>query len=115
MKNLIAFIVLFFVAGSLVNAQEVNASFKVSGNCNMCKENIESASMVNGVKSSTWSKKTHMITVNYDESIVKLEDIHASIAKKGYDTDKVRADDKTYSKLPKCCRYDRDKKEKLKN
>ncbi len=113
MKNLIAILVFLFSASSLVTAQEASASFKVNGNCNMCKENIESASMLKGVKSSTWSKKTHVLTVKYDESKVKLDDIHASIAKKGYDTDKVSADDKTYRKLPKCCRYDREEKPKV--
>ena len=38
---------------------------------------------------------------------VKIEDLHKAIAKVGYDTDKVRANDDDYASLHSCCKYER--------
>ena len=84
-------------------------SFKVSGNCDMCKSTIEKAAKVDGVSKAEWNKKTKVITLIYDPSKVKTEDVHKKIAAAGYDTEKVKADDKVYAKLPGCCKYERNK------
>lgn len=82
------------------------ASFGVRGNCKMCKKSIERAAMsVAGVSKATWNRSKKSMTVVYTGNLM---DIHKSIAKAGYDTDKVKATDATYSNLPMCCQYDRD-------
>jgi len=87
----------------------ITSTFKVSGNCEMCKKKIETAAKsVKGVKSAVWDKDTKMITVKYDDKKAKLTDIHNKIASVGYDTDKVKGDDKAYDKLHACCQYDRE-------
>lgn len=97
-----------------VSAQTVNKkteTFKVYGNCEMCKETIETAlKKKDGILSKSWSPETKMITVTYDESKIKLADIKKKIADVGYDSDSVRASDAVYNGLHKCCRYDRPKK-----
>ncbi|MFA8435528.1 MAG: heavy-metal-associated domain-containing protein [Marinifilaceae bacterium] len=83
-------------------------TFKVKGNCGMCKAKIEKAAKgVDGVIDAQWNKDTKEITVNYDSSKVKMEKVHKAIAAAGYDTEKVKADDAVYDKLHSCCKYDR--------
>lgn len=80
--------------------------FSVSGNCDMCKERIEKAAKsVGGVKSATWDEKTKKINVEFDSMKTDLNNIQKAIAKAGHDTEKYKADDKTYESLPKCCHY----------
>ncbi len=88
------------------------ASFKVFGNCGMCKSRIEKAAKtIDWVKSADWNGKTKMLTISYEPEKTILEDVHKNIAKEGHDTEKVRADDDIYEALPGCCQYERLKKE----
>lgn len=80
-------------------------TFKVSGNCDMCKAKIEKAAKVEGVTKAEWNKTTKVMTVSYDASKIKVDDIHKKIAAVGYDTEKVKGDDAAYAKLHSCCKY----------
>jgi len=84
-------------------------TFKVLGNCGMCKTRIEKAAKIEGVSSAVWDAKTQMLTLTYNPSKVKVEDVQKKIAAVGHDTEKCKADDKTYNALPGCCKYDRKK------
>ncbi len=85
-------------------------SFKVSGNCEMCKKKIESALKGNAaIKSVDWNVKTKIAKVEYNPHSISLDKIHQLIADAGYDTDKVKANQSIYNKLPSCCQYDRKK------
>jgi copper chaperone CopZ len=81
--------------------------FKVSGNCEMCKSRIEKAAKVDGVTKAEWNKETQMLAVTYDPSKVKSEDVQKKVAAAGHDTEKFKATDQAYKKLPSCCQYDR--------
>lgn len=84
---------------------------KVYGNCESCKTRIEKASKsVVGVKKASWDQETKMLEVTYDPTKTNIEKIETAVAKVGHDTDAIKADDKTYSSLPKCCQYERPKK-----
>jgi len=84
---------------------------KVYGSCGMCEKRIDKAAKsVDGVTKASWDKETSMLEVTYDQAKTNLEKIETAVAKVGHDTDAVKADDKTYSGLPKCCKYDRPKK-----
>lgn len=86
-------------------------TFKVYGNCDMCKETMEAAlKKKEGVIKKSWDTKTKMITVTYDPSKITLLQIKQKIADVGYDTDAVKAKDNVYSGLHKCCQYERAKK-----
>jgi periplasmic mercuric ion binding protein len=80
-------------------------TFKVDGNCGMCKDRIENALSIKGVKSSTWNVKTKMIEVIYKPSKITEMQIHQAIAKVGHDTDKVKATKEDYKGLHGCCKY----------
>ena len=92
-------------------AEKKTETFKVYGNCDMCKETIEGAlKKKDGVLKKDWNTKTKMITVTYDPAKITLQQIHQKIADAGYDTDKAKAKDETYNKLHSCCKYERPKK-----
>jgi len=80
--------------------------FKVEGVCGMCKDRIENGALIKGVKKAEWDKETEMLTVIYNPDKVELMDIHKAIAELGHSTDKVKAEEKAYNKLPACCQYD---------
>lgn len=80
---------------------------KVLGNCSMCKMRIERAAMVAGVSSASWNGRTKVLTITYNPSQIKNEDIQKRIAAAGHDTEKYRATDKAYNSLPGCCQYER--------
>ena len=84
-----------------------NSTFKVWGNCEMCKETIEGSLKVEGVTKADWSSETKMIAVSYDTTKISLDQIQKNIALVGYDNEKYKGDDATYSELPGCCQYDR--------
>jgi hypothetical protein len=81
------------------------ASIKVSGNCDMCKERIEKAAKTEGVKNAIWNQETHILTVAFVPTKTTLDQIQQNIANAGYDTDKFKASDTAYKKLPQCCQY----------
>lgn len=91
------------------NNDYIDETFRVSGNCNMCKSTIEKATKsLSGVSNALWSKETKELNVSYNPEEVNLNDIHKAIAAAGYDTDEERAPDSVYNNLPACCKYNRE-------
>lgn len=80
-------------------------TIKVSGNCESCKARIEKTAKVDGVTKAVWSDKTKMLTISYNPSKVKSDDIQKKLAAVGHDTPKYKATDKAYNALPGCCKY----------
>jgi len=79
---------------------------KVSGNCDQCKDRIETAAKsVSGVSSADWSSDTKMLNVRFDRANTSSEAIQKAIAQVGHDTEKFKAPDEVYNKLPECCLY----------
>jgi periplasmic mercuric ion binding protein len=93
----------------MANAQEIQqidtTGIKVSGVCGSCKARIENAALIKGVKWAQWDIDTHILTVIYRKDKVNSDDIQKSIAAAGHDTEKFRAPDEAYNKLPRCCAY----------
>ena len=81
------------------------STFKVYGNCDQCKARIEKAAKVDGVSKAEWNKDTKVLTLVYDPTQVKSDDVLKNIAAAGHDTEKFKADNKAYDKLPGCCKY----------
>lgn len=91
----------------LAKGESDTLKFKVYGNCEMCKERIEDALDVKGIKSANWNVESKMIEVVYDKSKITEDKIHILIAESGYDTDKKKAANSAYQDLPGCCQYER--------
>lgn len=84
-----------------------NSSFKVWGNCDMCKETIETSLKVDGISKADWNVDSKILTVSYDATKITLDQIQKNIASVGYDNEKYKGDDKAYNELADCCQYDR--------
>ena len=91
------------------NSQSSNlqrAAFGVSGNCDMCKERIETAAKsVVGVALADWKISEKMLSVQFDAAKTNADVIQQAIAKAGHDTEKFKATDEAYKQLPECCLY----------
>lgn len=83
------------------------STFKVWGNCDMCKETIEGALKFEGISGSDWDTDTKMMVVSYDSAKVSLDQIQKNIALVGYDNERYKGNDKAYDELPGCCQYKR--------
>lgn len=84
----------------------VTTEFRVEGVCGMCKERIETAAMLPGVKFAEWNKETSILKVVYKTKKVKETDIHVALAKAGHTTSKMKATEEAYLALPGCCQYE---------
>lgn len=81
-------------------------TFWVGGNCSMCKDRIEKAAMdLPGVMNADWGIESKQVVVTYDPKQVELMEIHEAIVAVGHNTNKVKAPDEVYEKLPVCCLY----------
>jgi len=83
-------------------------TFKVAGECGMCKKHIEGAvAKAPGVTKATWNSSTKVMTVVYAPTKITMDEIQKKIAAVGYDTPKYRGDEKAYHELDECCQYER--------
>ena len=85
-------------------------TFKIYGNCDICKSNIEKAGNLKKIAQVNWNKDTKIATLNYDEKKTNQNEILKRIALAGYDNEKFLAPDDVYAELPKCCQYQRELK-----
>ena len=100
----------FSVKAEVLPKKWETVTFKVYGNCGMCKSTIEAAlKNVEGVKFAVWSETSKKITVKYNPKLINLDTIHSKIVAVGYDTEKLRAEDEVYNNLHGCCQYERPK------
>ena len=85
------------------------ATIKVHGVCDMDKRRIETAAnTVAGVKDAVWNEYTEVLTLQYSVFTKDAPDkVQKKIASVGNDTEKYKADDAVYNKLPGCCHYQR--------
>jgi len=84
----------------------IKQQIKVSGNCEMCKDRIETAAKsVSGVSSADWNSETKMLYVHFDGAKTNSDAVQKVIAKVGHDTEKYKAPDNVYKELPECCLY----------
>src|SRR5258705_7527698 len=88
-------------------AQAKTETFKVSGNCGMCKSKIEKAAKDEEAKSAIWDVDTKILTVTYTSSSTNTAKIQEKIASVGYDNEGATASKESYEKLHSCCKYER--------
>jgi outer membrane receptor for ferrienterochelin and colicins len=108
MRCIILLIYFFTQSVTILHAQAIKdttANIKVNGACIMCKERIENALKIKGIKKAVWDIPTHMLTVAYDESKISLKEVHDKMAAIGHDTELKKAEDAVYKDLPECCHY----------
>lgn len=99
--------------GILSKTEVVNgiatSTFKVWGNCGMCKKTIEESLEVDGISIADWNTETKMVIVSYDTNKISLDQVQKNIAAVGYDNESYKGNDDAYKNLPECCQYIRRK------
>lgn len=99
---------IFLLFTQFIFAQNLNKSqFQVKGNCDMCKERIESTALKAGAIAARYSIDNQILTLETTGNILP-DDILKKVAEAGHDNEKFKATDETYEKLPGCCHYDRE-------
>ena len=113
-KLFIAIVLLAGVSGTLSAQTGVKSpgqpkteTLKVWGKCGMCKDRIENTAKEAGVTSAAWDSKTMILTVSLDPSKTNADALAKKLAAVGHDTEKYKAPDEVYAKLPGCCHYER--------
>lgn len=108
MKGKLYLFIFVIISSTLLFAQTKSIKdieIKVFGNCGMCKTRIEGALKLKEVKIAKWDKKTKMLRVAFDENKISLDSLQKRLAAVGHDTEKFKAPDDVYKKLPGCCLY----------
>jgi outer membrane receptor for ferrienterochelin and colicins len=110
-KNLLILLLCFTLSSIVGFAQDAknekltSTVFKVYGACEQCKDRIELAIKIKGVRIGNWNVDTKMLTLQYDSSVVSLEKIQNKIVAVGHDLETKKANDKVYEQLDACCHY----------
>ena len=109
MKKLLLFVsILYSISFSAQSDNVVDQKIYVNGKCDMCQDRIEKILDVKGVKLVEWDIKTKICRVVYRKDKISEDQIHQLLADGGHDTKKVRASDKAYDNLHRCCHYKRE-------
>ena len=95
------------IISSVAVAQEKKESFKVSGECGMCKSKIEKAAKAAGATYAVWNVDKKELTVKYNSTSTNTAKIQEEVARVGYDTPSFKATEEAYNNLHECCKYDR--------
>lgn len=103
----------FLLFTQIIFAQNLSKSqFKVKGNCEMCKERIETTAKKAGAKEARYSIDSQTLTLETDSNI-STDEILKKVAEAGHDNEKFKALNETYESLPGCCHYERDLQPKI--
>ena len=70
------------IAQDAKNEKFTSTVFKVFGACEECKDRIELAIKVRGVRLGIWNVETKMLILEYDSTIISLEKIQNKIVNK---------------------------------
>src|SRR5687768_15044703 len=108
MKTKFIYIICFLgLISSTLYAQSKTskANIKVSGNCVMCKDRIETALDHPGIKLANWNTETKNLEVIFNNRKISEKEIHALVAATGHDTVQLKAKHEVYAKLPFSCLY----------
>jgi copper chaperone CopZ len=105
MKTLLIIIAFLCSINGQAQTSIKTATISVKGNCDQCKERIENAADIKGVKTCVWNEKTKVATIVFDTKKTTLELIEKAIAKAGHETSSQKVEDNAYNALPDCCKY----------
>ncbi len=81
-------------------------SFKVQGNCEMCKARIEAKAIsIDGVSKAKWSVASKVLEIETTKESLSEKAIGIAIASEGHSNSHAKADKQAYNNLPPCCNY----------
>lgn len=86
-------------------AADTTVAFKVYGACEQCKDRIEKAIKIKGLKNGEWDVESKLLTVTYDPIKTSLQKIQNRVVAVGHDIETKKANISVYEALPACCHY----------
>ncbi len=99
------FVLFISVLFSCSKSANKEAEFYVRGNCDMCKERIETAvKVVPGIAIANWDVNTSNLKVTFDSTKTTELALHEAIAATGHGTKLVEMNAKAHDELPDCCK-----------
>ena len=104
----IKMILILMLTGIGAYAQNLSDTVRIqtSAICDQCKDRIENdLSFEKGVKTVKLDLESKIVTVTYNPKKTDVQKIREAITKIGYDADTLKADSKSYNKLPQCCKH----------
>ena len=107
MRTLLMIIMLMFAGFSFgqKTTKVVVAKIQTSAECGSCKTRIEDKlNYTSGIKFAELNLEDKKVTVKYNSTKIKLEEINKIISEIGYDADEVKAVPEAVEKLPACCK-----------
>src|SRR5689334_15169373 len=104
-KYFFVFVFVNLVLISVGQSKDSTITFKVSGACEMCKQRIEIALKVKGVRSAQWDVNSKMLTMTYNPASISFNKVNKILTEAGHDTEIEKAKDVVYNELPACCHY----------
>jgi len=94
-----------FITAEAAETKKISDTLRVEGNCEMCKERLETALDVKGITLATWDIEKKILTVVYNPKKINLTQISKICNSVGHDTAISKASDKEFSTLHHCCDY----------
>jgi len=98
-------LLLFVSLSSFGQSKVTQDTIRVEGVCDMCKERIELALDLKGIKFAEWAPETKQLVLVYRNDKIREDEIRKTLAGIGHDNGDFKAKDEVYENLPFCCRY----------
>jgi len=99
------FAIVAFTFNTAAQSKITETSIEVDGLCGMCKNRIENAAYLPGVKKVNWDIETHQLDLVFRNDKVSKDEIIASINEAGHDVNGAIASDEQYANIHGCCRF----------
>lgn len=108
MKKILLVAAIF--AGIQVQSQAQSKSitdttFKVAGICDICKERIEDAAYIKGVKLAEWTQDSQSLRLVFKNTKISLKEVQQKIAEAGHAMPNFPETEEGYANLPECCKF----------
>lgn len=106
MKNIVFIAVL--VSGTVLfscSSSNSKDTFYVRGNCEMCKERIETTALsIKGVSTADWNVETKDLSITFDSTQTSSSKVHEAVANVGHGTKLVPMNTVAHEQLHECCK-----------
>ncbi|MBC7487425.1 MAG: cation transporter [Cytophagaceae bacterium] len=108
MKSLLSLLLVVFSAFTIYSCGTGSfkeESFYARGNCDMCKDRLESGiKSISGVAQAKYIVKDEMLKVTYDTNSTNRVIIEKQCAELGHGTKAYPMNEKNHEELPECCK-----------
>ncbi len=103
--SLLSLLIVTFALYSCGSGSSKEESFYVRGNCNMCKDRLESGiKSLSGVSQAKYNVNDEVLKVTYDTTVTNRTNIEQQCALLGHGTKAYPMNEKNHEALPECCK-----------